>query len=182
MLAIANSREIEAINQRLDLTGDRIEYAEAHQWLEFLPSSFDAVLSANPLNWIDPLRLIQNLLGGGDVQRNRLAIAELEIGAADLIRRREEVAESLGREVIDGVLAYEAQTRRLENLRGQLETQLQRQAVMEMAYRTGQGSTATMLSLWQQTEDLRAVIEEVEIERSQGVRALEVVCQFTPLE
>ena len=175
-LAISNSSEIEAINQRLELTGDRIEYAEAHQWLEFLPSSFSSVLSANPLTWIDPLRLIQNLLGGGDVQRNRLAIADLEIGAADLVRRREEVAESLAREVVDGVLEYEALGRRLELLESQLETQLQRQAVMEVAYRTGQGSTGTMLSVWQRTEELQAQIEEVGIEREQGVRALEVLC------
>lgn len=134
------------------------------------------MLSANPLTWIDPLRLIQNLLGGGEVQRNRLAIADLEIGAADLVRRREEVAESLAREVIDGVLEYEALGRRLALLESQLETQRQRQAVMEVSYRTGQGSTATMLSVWQRTEDLQAQIEEVGIEREQGVRGLEVLC------
>ena len=161
-LAISNSSEIEAINQRLELTGDRIDYAEARQWTDYLT--------------LDPMRLVQNLLGGGDVQQNRLAIAELEIGAADLIRRREEVAESLGQEVIDLVLDYEAQTRRLENLQGQLETQLQRQALMEVAYRTGQGSTTTMLSMWQRTDDLKARLEEVEIRQGQTVRELEVLC------
>ena len=139
-LEIANSSEIEAIEQRLELTGDRIDYAEASQWVDYLS--------------LDPLRLVQNLLGGGDVQRNRLAIANLEVLAADLVWRRKEVAESLAREVIDGVLEYEALGRRLELLESQLETQLQQQVVMEVVYRTGQGTTATMLGVWQCTEDL----------------------------
>ena len=165
--AIAQSSEIEAINQRLELTRDRLDAAEASQWVEYLS--------------LDPLRLVQNLLGGGDVQRNRLAIATLEVQAADLVRRREEVAEGLAREVIGLVLDYEQLTRQLQSLEGQLETQLQRQAVMEVAYRTGQGSTATMLDVWQRTEDLQAQIEEVEIEQGQGVRALEVLCQANDL-
>ena len=78
-LAIQNSSEIEAIEQRLELASDRIGYAGARQWTEYLT--------------LDPLRLVQNIFGGGDVQRNRLAIAELEVRAADLVRRREEVAE-----------------------------------------------------------------------------------------
>lgn len=98
------------------------------------------------------------------------------------MRRREEVAEGLAREVIDGVLEYEALGRRLALLERQLETQLQRQAVMEVAYRTGQGNTATMLGVWQQTEDLQARIEEVGIEREQGVRELEVLCRIEGME
>ncbi|MEM6424235.1 MAG: hypothetical protein AAF728_03605 [Cyanobacteria bacterium P01_D01_bin.128] len=162
-LAISNSSEIEAINQRLELTGDRIDYAEARQWTDYLT--------------LDPMRLVQNLLGGGDVQRNQLAIAELEIGATDLLRRREEVAESLGREVIDRVLDYEELDRRLESLNGQLATHEQRVAVYEVKYRTGQGSTTTMLSYWQRTDDLQARIEEVEIDQGQTVRELEVLCR-----
>ena len=174
--AIAQSSEIEAINQRLELTGDRIEYAEAHQWLEFLPSSSASVLSVNPLNWLDPLRLVQNLLGGGDVQRNRLAIADLEIKAADLLRRREEVAEAIAQDVIDLVLEYEELDRRLESLNGQLDTQLQRQAVLEVRYRTGQGTTNQMLSMWQRTDDLKARIAELDIQQRQTVRELELLC------
>ena len=125
---------------------------------------------------------MQNLLGGGDVQRNRLAIATLEVQAADLVRRREEVAEGLARQVIGRVLEVEALDRQRQALMGQLETQLQRQAVMEVSYRTGQGSTATMLTVWQRTEELQAQIEEVGIEREQGVRALEVLCQVEEAE
>lgn len=114
--------------------------------------------------------------------RRGFANADLEIGAADLVRRREAVAESLGREVIDGVLAYEALSRRQILLLRQFETQLQRQAVMEAQYRTGQGSTATMLAVWQRTEDLRAQIEEVGIEQGQLVMELEVLCRVEESE
>ncbi|WP_346293959.1 hypothetical protein [Sphaerothrix gracilis] len=145
----------------MELTSDRIDYAEARQWTDYLT--------------LDPLRLVQNLLGGGDVQENRLAIAHLEIQAADLIRRREEVAEGLARDVIDGVLEYEALERRRVMLARQLKTQRQRQAVMEVRYRTGQGSTDQMLRVWQRSEDLQARLEEVAIAQRQVVRALEVL-------
>ncbi|NEP58712.1 MAG: hypothetical protein F6K31_17125 [Symploca sp. SIO2G7] len=59
--AIAQSSEIEAINQQLVLTNDRQDYAEARQWTNYLT--------------LDPIRLVQNVLGGGDVQRDRLALA-----------------------------------------------------------------------------------------------------------
>ncbi|MEM9814989.1 MAG: hypothetical protein AAF827_01045 [Cyanobacteria bacterium P01_D01_bin.6] len=146
----------------MEIARDRVDYAEARQWTDYLT--------------IDPLQLVQNLLGGGDVAANRLAIAELEIGAADLIRRREEVAEVIAQDVIDLVLDYEASGRRLEALEGRLATQLQRQAVLEVRYRTGQGTTDQMLRMWQQTDDLRARIDEVRIDQDQTVRELEVLC------
>ena len=67
-------------------TRDLIDYAEAQQWTDYLT--------------LEPLRLVQNIFGGGDVQRNRLAISDLEVRAADLVRRREAVAESLARDVV----------------------------------------------------------------------------------
>lgn len=152
-LAIQNSSEIEAIEQRLELASDRIGYAQARQWTEYLT--------------LDPLRLVQNLLGGGDVQRNRLAIADLEVQAADLVRRREEVAEGLARKVVELVLEYEELGRRIELLDSQLVTQQQRQLILEAQYRTGQGSTTTMLSVWQRTEDLEARRAEKGIDQEQ---------------
>jgi hypothetical protein len=164
-LAIAQSREIAAIDQQLVLTGDRITTAQAQAWTAYLQ--------------LEPLRLVQNLLGGGDVAANRLAIAGLELQAADLVRRREEVAEAITEAVIDQVLLYEALDRQLKRLEGQLEAQRQRQAVYEIRYRTGQGSTDEMLRLWQQTEALADQIEAVQIEQQQVVRSLEVLCGTT---
>ncbi|MEM0979541.1 MAG: hypothetical protein AAGH78_04620 [Cyanobacteria bacterium P01_H01_bin.58] len=61
---------------------------------------------------MDPIRLIQNVLGGGDVQRDRIAIASLELEAANLIRRREAVAEAVAGEVVERVLDYEEMLRK----------------------------------------------------------------------
>lgn len=151
------------IEQRLELAAERRAYTESRWWV----------------NWItlDPLELVQNILGGGNVGRDRLQVATLEVEAANLVRRREEVAESLAREVIDLVLEVEASDRRLEVLAGQLETQLQRQAVREAQYRTGRGSTDQMLVVWQRTDDFQARIDEAAIARGQIVRELEVLCK-----
>ncbi|MEL7354378.1 MAG: hypothetical protein AAFZ17_03145 [Cyanobacteria bacterium J06650_10] len=92
-LAIENSSEIEAINEQLALTEDRQDYAEARRWTNCIT--------------LDPVELIQNVLGGGDVQRDRLMIASLELQSAELIRRREVADEALARDVVDAVLRYE---------------------------------------------------------------------------
>lgn len=157
--AIEQSSEIEAINQQLELTAQRQDYAESRRWTNYLT--------------LDPIRLVQNVLGGGDVQRDRIAIASLELETANLIRRREEVAESITREVIDLVLTYEKAVRKGELLASQLETQRQRVAVREAAYRTGHSSTESMLGLWQRTDNLEARCGENRIDSQLIVTELE---------
>lgn len=159
--AIAQSSEIEAINQQLELTAKRQDYAEARQWTNYLT--------------MDPVRLIQNVLGGGDVQRDRLAIATLELEAANLIRRREEVAEGIAREIVDLVLNYEHLDRQAMLLASQLESHRLQVAVAEARYRTGQGSTTSMIGLWQQTADLAARCSEHRIGQAQDIRNLEIL-------
>lgn len=154
-----HSREIQAIEQRLALAAEQRQATESRWWV----------------NWItaDPFALVQNILGGGNVGLDRLRLAELELEAADLVRRREEVATALAREVIDQVLEYEQLGRQLELLDEQIVAQLQRQAVMEVSYRLGEGSTSAMLTVWQQTEDLEA--RRVEMAISQGRVVAELV-------
>ena len=157
-LAIQNSSEIQAIEERLELGDDRIDHARRARWTNYLT--------------LDAVRLVQNLLGGGEVQRDRIQIAELELRQADLIRRRQEVAEGLGRDVIRLVLRWERLERDADLLDSQLLTQRQRVSVLEAGYRTGGGSTPSMLSEWQRTEDLAARWEEKTIEQSQVQRKL----------
>ena len=83
--AIEHSSELEAIDQQLLLTAERLDYAESRQWTHYLT--------------LDPIKLLQNAMGGGAVQRHRLAIASLELETANLIRRREEVAEDIASNV-----------------------------------------------------------------------------------
>lgn len=143
---------------------ERIDYAESRRWTNYLT--------------LDPLQLVQNVLGGGDVQRDRLAIADLELQVADLARRREEVAEDLAGEVVRLVLAYEEGERALELLQMQLETQQLQQAVMESSYRTGQGDTVTMLTVWQRTEALAVQLQEQQVVQEQTIQTLNRIVEM----
>ncbi|MEM9804905.1 MAG: hypothetical protein AAF959_06470 [Cyanobacteria bacterium P01_D01_bin.56] len=144
--ALDHSSEIEAINQQLELTAERQDYSESRQWTSYLT--------------LDPVKLLQNAMGGGEVQQNRLVIAGLELEMANLIRRREEVAEDLANDVLDAVLDHQALTREARMLATRVANQRQRQAVTEANYRTGQGSTDAMLRVWQRTEDIVARCHE----------------------
>jgi hypothetical protein len=69
--AIANSSElvtldeqIALIDKRLALAGNRIEHTSKKRWTNYIS--------------LDPLRIAANVLGGGDVQRDNIAIADLE--------------------------------------------------------------------------------------------------------
>ena len=50
-----------------------------------------------------------------------------------------------------------------------------RTAVMEAAYRSGQGSTTSMLSVWQRTETLAARVQEKKILQVQVQQELEAI-------
>ena len=160
-MAIDQSSEIEAINQQLELTDDRQEYARNRQWTNYLT--------------LDPIRLVQNVSGGGDVQRDRLAIADLELREAELIRRRESEAEFIAGEIVGLVLSYEKLGREAELIESQLENHLLQVTIQEARYRTGQGSTRNMLMLWQRTDTLEARCQERRIGQAQDKRALEIL-------
>ncbi len=106
--AIANSPElvtldeqIALVNERVVLMGDRIDYTSSKRWTNYLT--------------LDPVRLIANIAGGGDIQRDNIAIADLEVKAAtleatraNLVWRRAEVKSQLREEILTLVLDYEA--------------------------------------------------------------------------
>ena len=82
--AIANSFKLQQtadritlIEQRLAVTEDRIEYTSKKKWTNYI--------SANPVD------IIQNLFGGGGVQRDNIAIANLEVRTADLLAAKAEL-------------------------------------------------------------------------------------------
>ena len=82
--AIANSPKLQQsesrialIEQRLAVTEDRIDYTSKKKWTNYI--------STNPVN------IIQNLFGGGGVQRGNIAIANLEIRTTDLLAAKAEL-------------------------------------------------------------------------------------------
>ena len=69
--AIANSHKLKTlaeritlIEQRLELAEDRIEYTSKKKWTNYI--------SANPVD------IIQNIFGGGDVQKDNIAITQCQ--------------------------------------------------------------------------------------------------------
>jgi hypothetical protein len=75
--AIANSSElvtldeqIALIDERLVVAEKRIDHTSKKRWNNYISS--------------DPLRIAANILGGGDVQRDNIAIADLEVKSAEL--------------------------------------------------------------------------------------------------
>ncbi len=70
--AIANSSELAILNQqialidkRLEVAEKRIEHTAKKRWTNYLST--------------DPLRIAANVFGGGDVQRDHIAIANLAL-------------------------------------------------------------------------------------------------------
>ena len=171
--AIANSPElvtldeqIALINKRLVVAEKRIDHTSKKRWTNYISS--------------DPLRIAANLLGGGDVQRDNIAIADLEVKSgeleayrANLHRRKAEVKSQLREEILGLVLEYEAAEREYVLAQSKLATYHQQRNLIEIDYQFGNGSTTQMLSLWQQGESLEDKVMEAENKSSKVVRILE---------
>ena len=164
-LKTLNSR-IALIDERLALMAERIDYAEDRQWTSDIT--------------LDPVKLVQNLFGGGDVQRDRIAIADLEIKAATLEAARAELERQveaekilLGGKLLQLVLDYEAAARQIDLVRNQLETFTQQQSILRIQYRFGQGNTAQFLAAQERGERLRSQLIDLELLQQQKAKNLE---------
>ncbi|MBE9170380.1 hypothetical protein IQ238_23630 [Pleurocapsales cyanobacterium LEGE 06147] len=157
--------KIALIDQRLELMEDRIAYSQKKTWTNYVT--------------LDPVKLLQNLFGGGDVQRDRLAIADLEIKTADLLaakaeleRQQEEEKVRVGDKVLRLLLDYEAANRRHRLLSSQLETLEQQREVTRIAYKFGRGSTSQILGMEDRRDRIIEQITDVSIDRDVSVREL----------
>ena len=173
--AIANSSELVILNQqialidkRLEVAEKRIEHTSKKRWTNYLST--------------DPLRIAANVFGGGDVQRDNIAIANLEVRSAELEayranlhRRQAEVRSELREEVFGLVLEYEAAEREYVLAQSKLDTYNQQRQLIEIDYQFGSGSTTQMLSLWQQGKSLEAEIMKIDSQRGEIVRKLQQI-------
>ena len=156
---------ISLIDERLALTESRIDYTSKKKWTNYI--------STNPVD------IIQNLFGGGGVQRDNIAIANLEIRTADLLaakaeleRQQEEEKVKLSDRILKLLLDYEAANRRQELLTSQLETLDRQREVTRIAYKFGRGSTAQVLGMEDKRDRYLEKIVEVEIKTDEAVREL----------
>ena len=173
--AIANSPELIAIDEQIALIDERLVVAEKRidhtskkRWTNYISS--------------DPLRIAANVLGGGDVQRDNIAIADLEVKSAELeayranlYRRKAEIKSQLREDVLNLLLEYEAAEREYILAQSKLATYSQQRQLIEIDYQFGNGSTTQMLSMWQQGESLEAEIIKIDSQRGEIVRKLQQI-------
>ncbi len=167
--AIANSPELVTLNEqialidkRLVVAEKRIEHTSKKRWTNYISS--------------DPLRIAANVFGGGDMQRDHIAIADLEVKSAELEayranlhRRKAEVSSQLRDDVLNLLLEYEAAEREYVLAQSKLATYSQQRQLIEIDYQFGNGSTTQMLSMWQQGESLKADIIQIESKRDERI-------------
>lgn len=179
--AIASSPElvtldeqIALIDKRLVLASERIEHTSKKRWTNYLST--------------DPLRIAANVFGGGDVQKDNIAIADLEVKSAELEayranlhRRQAEVKSQLREAVLSLVLEYEAAEREYVLAQSKLATYSQQRQLIEIDYQFGSGSTTQMLSMWQQGEGLEAEVLKASGKKVEISRKLEQLTGFTPI-
>ncbi len=178
--AIANSltlqtltERITLIDDRLALMGDRKDYAQSKLWTNYFPTT------TNIDGIIDPFTWIRNLAGGGDMQRDRLAIADLEIkGAtleaarAELERQREQEKVNLGEKVLQLLLSYEVATRQVELVESQIKTFEVSREVFRIRYQFGEGTTEQWLSFEERENKLNQQLINVKTKQEETVREL----------
>ncbi|WP_192846049.1 hypothetical protein [Microcystis aeruginosa] len=149
---------IALIDRRLQLAGQRIDQANARQWTGYLTT--------------DPIAILQNLFGGGQVQQQRIAITDLEIRAADLEaakaeleRQRAAKRSQLGEQVLTLVIGYETAGDRERAILAQLSNHDLLTRITEIDYRLGGSSTETYLTRIAQREQLEIQLNRYRLER-----------------
>ncbi|MGB5632454.1 MAG: hypothetical protein WBM86_06705, partial [Waterburya sp.] len=144
----------------------RIEHTSKKRWTNYISS--------------DPLRIAANVFGGGDMQRDHIAIADLSVKSAELeayranlYRRKAEVKSQLREEVLSLVLEYEAAEREYVLAQSKLATYSQQRQLIEIDYQFGNGSTTQMLSMWQQGESLEVQVIQAENKKTKITRKIQ---------
>jgi len=148
-----NSLELSILGERLDLTDEQIDYNSRSRWTNYLT--------------LDPLRLISNLFGGGEVRRDRLRITELEIRSSELIRRQAQIQDQIKGEIREILLGYEERDRRLSFLRRRLRSQEVVLQLQQIDYQYGGVNTSQMVSAWDRHDSLSQQISEIEQHQTQ---------------
>lgn len=153
-VAVSHNLEIRTLDQAIQL-------AKKKQWTTWM--------NADGLNPIAMgLRIARNVAGGGDRAALKLDIANLE-------RRRAEVETNLRQSVTQAVSDYEAAERRVRLARAKLTAHEAKLQWLEATYKLGEGETETMLTLWQQREELQAQIITAETESSAQLLKLQTL-------
>jgi hypothetical protein len=178
--AISHSPELKTLKERIGLLERRlgladssINYAESKLWTNYIPDSF----SPNPLNIINPFSWIKNIFGGGDIQREKIAIADLELKKAyveaqraGLERRYSEVQSQTREQILTLVLDYEAAGRQAALISTQLNNHQVISKMVEIEYRMGGSSTNSYLAAIEKQERLENQLLQTQIAQAESLR------------
>ncbi|MBX3279706.1 MAG: hypothetical protein KF868_17010 [Acidobacteria bacterium] len=133
-LAIAGNLEIRTLDRA-------IEYQRRRMWSSWLNADGFNPISAG-------LRVIRNVVGGGDRAAVKLEIARLE-------QRRASLEDALRQSVAGALADLDSARRRHEDARVRLRNHEARRQFMLIGYRLGEGSTEHLLQIWQREDVLR---------------------------
>ena len=171
------------LHRRLSLADSSINYAESKLWTNYIPDSF----STNPLNIINPFSWMKNIFGGGDIQRSRIAIADLELKKANveaqragLERRYSEVQSQTREQILTLVLEYEAAGRQTALITAQLHNHQVISKVVEIEYRMGGSSTNSYLAAIEKQERLENQLLQTQIAQAESLRKILSLAGFSP--
>ena len=125
------------------------------------------------------MKLLQNIFGGGDVQRDKLAIADLQVktaqlesALAELEVQKEEQKILLGEKVLRLLLDIESNERTIALIQSQQNTFALQNEVFRIQYRFGQGSTEQLLGMTTRGDRLDEQLTAAQIKRDGAVREL----------
>lgn len=137
------------MNRRLSLASETAQVAQAKQW-------------TNYLDLLNPVGLLQNILGGGKIAEGELAIASLNLRAAELEATRDNEEIRVRQQIQDLLTAHSATTQNLHFSRQRLKNYSTRVGLIEEDYRAGRYSTEALLPLWEERDRL-----ELEVNRQE---------------
>ena len=120
------------------------------------------------------------MFGGGGVQRDNIAIANLEVRTADLLaakaeleRRQSEEKLRIENKILRLVLDFEAAERKHELLSDRLQILNQQREVIRIAYRMGRGSTSQILGIEEKRDRISDQLVSISIDKNESLRELQ---------
>ena len=157
--AVANSYRIDAVETQIEIIdskdlviSDRISFVDRKRWVNFF--------SNNPVEM--PFKLVANILGGGDLQRDRIAIADLEVKRATLLSNKarllanvKEYEYQLREDILELLIEYESNIKGISLIEDRLDSLEFKYQIFLIDYTGGQSNTDKFMSFSTKKADLQ---------------------------
>ena len=182
LAAVANSYRIDAVQTQINIIdtkdlviSDRIEYVDRKRWVNFF--------SNNPVEM--PFKLVANIFGGGDLQRDRIAIADLEVkratllaGRARLLANIKEYEYQLREDILELLIEYESNIKARFLIEDRLDSLEFKYQVFLIDYTGGQSNTDKFMSFSSKKADLEFKRYSVDNKIRSSIRKLKYLTGY----